>query len=560
MPTSRWQVVVDARRHDVVARVGYWNARRTVEVDGRQVLDLRPRWLEAPTYWQSSTEHPFQIDGHPAALRVIPGRLNYHLDLVVDRTSIRTGRPAGELPPAKLTGRSRDDEALQRPITPETRVSWALRAVAIFLVFLGVTTFFVGTSREPFIGKAVSEAGALGLALAGLGGVVLGLLGRPRRSMAAAILGTWLVGVVLSIPVLMPPVERLRAVTWISQLIGHGGAAVVLSINLTLLFIPALGGVLVAIGGLLSLSDTRFRSVWAAVLGVASLAAGLISVLELADGSPLRWLDPTSTIAPHLLVLAAVTCVWVFATSGRYLPGSSPAIAYERQERRPQWTSAALLVGAVALGWTAAAPLVGPIDAPRLEIRAADTRSALDQARVRQIFDETRARTGLSGDGLAFAVVFEPRGQQQFGSTRELDGAGVRIWIDSQSDALRQERLLAYHFAGGLVDAVAYRGPHFSAGYAYWAAHNSLNPFVSSDAPGERADTCRQIPSLDLTAVNDNTFVPLSLPFVHAERGEGPRGAQDLMRNIAASPPSPEAWKQQVADACRALLESPSGP
>jgi hypothetical protein len=561
VPTSSWQAAIDGRRHDVVARVGYWNARRTVDVDGRHVLDLRPRWFEVPTYWQSSTEHPFAIDGHPAALRVVPGRWNYQLDIVVDGTSLGTGLPAGDLPPAKLTGRSRADEALHAPIIPESRRSWALRATALYPVLVGVTMFCVAPGRESFVGKTISEGALLGIILVGLGGAIVSLVGAPdRRTPAWLAAGLWLGGAVLSIPLLMPPVERIRVLTWLSGFIGRDSATLFQAAGFLPLVGLAVNGLVSAFTRLRSMSDRRIRPVLARILAIASIAAVSTAILELADGSALRWLDPISTIAAHLLVTVGLTCAVVFAATVRYLPTSSPAVAAEGQDGGPRWLTATLMTGALALAWAAAAPLIGPIDAPRLRIQPASAGSALDAARVRRIFDDARARSGLSGDGLAFAVLFEPRGQQQFGSTRQREGAEIIIRIDSESAAARQRNLLAYHVAGALVDAVAYRGSHLSAGYAYWAAHNALNPFVTADAPGDRRAVCREIPSLDLTAVSDGTFVPLSLPFVLAEREDGPRGAQDLMRKIATSPPAAAAWKQQVLDACGALLERAPGP
>ena len=559
MPTSQWQVVIDGRRHDVVAHVGYWNAQRSVDVDGRRVLTAGPRmWLETTTYWQTSTEHPFDISGHPAALRVVPGQLNYQLDLVIDGRSLRTGGPSGALTPAKLTGRGRDDEALRRPLVPEARATWALRAVALYLLLVGLTMFFVGVQREPFLGKTFSEAGLLGLAVAGAGGVVLGIGERPDWRASTVIAGTWLVGAVVSSIVLFPPVERLRAIRWLVQLIGPEPTSLLLTVNLQLLLIPALGGALTAIGALLSLADRRFRSAWGATLVVAAAAAALTSLVELGDASAIRWLDPATTVAPHLVVLAALGSAATFAAAGRVLP-DSPVIVTARDDQARRWTTALLIACIGAFGWIAAAPLVGPIDQPRLQVLT-DGIASPQQDRVRAIFDDVRARTGLSGDGLAITVVFEPRAGQQFGSTREPAGDGMTVRIDSRSTPSRQDHLVAYHLAGTLVDSVAYRGPGFSAGYAYWAAHNELNPFVSSAAPGDRADTCRQIPSLDLTTVSDSTFVPLSLPFVLAERDGGPRGAQDLMRSVAIGPPTAATWKQQVLGACQALLTRPPGP
>lgn len=89
---------LDGRPRKVQVEHGYWSARRAVRVDRVEVLRVEPRSLrERYELWQTSTEHPFDIDSHRLVLRVRPGTVRYDIELVVDGRSLIDGLPAGPL-------------------------------------------------------------------------------------------------------------------------------------------------------------------------------------------------------------------------------------------------------------------------------------------------------------------------------------------------------------------------------------------------------------------------------------------------------------------------------
>jgi len=90
--------VLDGRLRRVDVRHGYWSARRMVSVDGVEVIRHVPRSFHEQTdLWQTSTEHPFTVDGHHLAMRVRPGVFQYDIELVVDGRSADDGLPVGPL-------------------------------------------------------------------------------------------------------------------------------------------------------------------------------------------------------------------------------------------------------------------------------------------------------------------------------------------------------------------------------------------------------------------------------------------------------------------------------
>lgn len=72
---------------------GYFSARRRISVDGVEVLDERPNPLEAIRLWNTATEHPIVIAGHPAAVRIDPTMDNttYKKFLIVDGKDVESG-------------------------------------------------------------------------------------------------------------------------------------------------------------------------------------------------------------------------------------------------------------------------------------------------------------------------------------------------------------------------------------------------------------------------------------------------------------------------------------
>ena len=105
MATKRWHITLDGRPHEVVLEHGYFSARRRITVDGREVADVRPGPLRAMRLWNTITEQPFRIDGHPCAVRVDPSNaLTYQFDLIVDGRSEKTGAEVAPLPHATGEG------------------------------------------------------------------------------------------------------------------------------------------------------------------------------------------------------------------------------------------------------------------------------------------------------------------------------------------------------------------------------------------------------------------------------------------------------------------------
>jgi hypothetical protein len=123
MSRRTWDVTLDGRARRIEARHGYWSARRIVTVDGAEVFRYIPRSFHEQTdLWQTSTEHHFNVDGHPSSLRVRPGLLGYDVELVVDGRSTDNGLPAGPL---------------RRPAFP--RYGWT--AVKIFMAGLALIVY-----------------------------------------------------------------------------------------------------------------------------------------------------------------------------------------------------------------------------------------------------------------------------------------------------------------------------------------------------------------------------------------------------------------------------------
>lgn len=100
MTTKRWRIEVDGRPHEVVLRHGYFSARRHISVDGVEVLDERPGLLEALRLWNTATEHPLVIAGHPAAVRIDPtiDNMTYRKVLILDGKDVESGRAMAALP------------------------------------------------------------------------------------------------------------------------------------------------------------------------------------------------------------------------------------------------------------------------------------------------------------------------------------------------------------------------------------------------------------------------------------------------------------------------------
>ena len=98
MSRRTYEVTLDRRTRHVVVEHGYWSARRVVRVDGVERFRSSPRsFRELTDLWQTSTEQPFDVDGHTFVLRVSPGLATYHVELVVDGRSLEDGLPAGPL-------------------------------------------------------------------------------------------------------------------------------------------------------------------------------------------------------------------------------------------------------------------------------------------------------------------------------------------------------------------------------------------------------------------------------------------------------------------------------
>jgi uncharacterized protein DUF3592 len=131
-----WSIDLDGERHEVDLRLGYFSARREVLVDGRRVLDVIPAW-NAISYWQMSTEYPLEIAGHPAAVRIRPGRIWYETDLVVDGRSVGTGREPEPLQPPKWYPRT-----TKRQGRRQGRASMVAGVVALLAVAFGLPGYY----------------------------------------------------------------------------------------------------------------------------------------------------------------------------------------------------------------------------------------------------------------------------------------------------------------------------------------------------------------------------------------------------------------------------------
>jgi hypothetical protein len=100
LSVKRWTVELDGRRHEVVVKHGYFNARRQIFLDERQILDERPGPLRAVRLWNTATEHAFSIAGHACAVRIDPtiDNMTYKKFLIVDGRDSESGRAMTPLP------------------------------------------------------------------------------------------------------------------------------------------------------------------------------------------------------------------------------------------------------------------------------------------------------------------------------------------------------------------------------------------------------------------------------------------------------------------------------
>jgi hypothetical protein len=93
-------VHVEGDEHEVIVRHGFFSARREVLLDGRKILDIRPGLIPALKLWNTATDHPFTIAGHPAWLRIDPtvDNVTYRKSLIVDGRDVETGTAVEMLP------------------------------------------------------------------------------------------------------------------------------------------------------------------------------------------------------------------------------------------------------------------------------------------------------------------------------------------------------------------------------------------------------------------------------------------------------------------------------
>jgi hypothetical protein len=68
MANKTWTFEVEDGRHVVELEHGYWSGKRIIRVDGKQLEVSRK-------FFDTGTEHRFEVSGHQCILRIRPGTL-----------------------------------------------------------------------------------------------------------------------------------------------------------------------------------------------------------------------------------------------------------------------------------------------------------------------------------------------------------------------------------------------------------------------------------------------------------------------------------------------------
>jgi hypothetical protein len=77
MATRTWTVDVDATPHTVEVQHGYWFGKRVIRLDGHTIHDSRK-------FWDTGSEHRFDLGGHPCILKIRNSPFHYDYELFVD--------------------------------------------------------------------------------------------------------------------------------------------------------------------------------------------------------------------------------------------------------------------------------------------------------------------------------------------------------------------------------------------------------------------------------------------------------------------------------------------
>lgn len=460
---------------------------------------------------------------------------------------------------------------------PGDRRAERLLALSAFAFASGMILTLLSAAREPAAGKVIPHGVLAGLQIVSLSYVLLAASypdQRPVRRIGVSILtAVWLVSLALDLLLLFPDHLTNTVVAYLVQWFPEYRVRLVFSVLGVMgertVAVHQLVGFLVIIEALLVVGVRRGR--WSE-LGRAVLlgsSGALVASIPLVDDWPASWTAPPLTLNPLYFGTAAVIGVAVALWASPVHAGGAVAPMATVQgdadaSARPRRALVISLV--VAMTWLA---VVTPLTAaartqpPDFIVEAQQAFTDLpSDGLAERILGEVLGRLGVTGDGLRLRVryvgPFLPP-LQHFNSIREFrEDGSVLISVNGQIPTLSRRNYLGYQLSAALIDAYfPGTSPVLAAGFAYWAGGNVNNPFAEGTFPHERPeDVCAALARIDFSSVNDQMYVPSTLPFILAAREGGVEAARSLFRQLRADRTSmrPDSWRQRISADCRSFL------
>ena len=94
MAKKVWTFQLEDGTHRVELEHGYWSGKRRVRIDG---LPREETATVVHALRDRGSDHTFELNGHTVTVCVRTNGLTFSYDLVLDGTSVRTGRPGATL-------------------------------------------------------------------------------------------------------------------------------------------------------------------------------------------------------------------------------------------------------------------------------------------------------------------------------------------------------------------------------------------------------------------------------------------------------------------------------
>jgi len=77
MAYRTWTIEVDGNNHTVAVEHGYWSGKRVITLDGNILEKSRK-------FWDTGSEHRFDVDGRPCILKIRNSPFHYDFELFLD--------------------------------------------------------------------------------------------------------------------------------------------------------------------------------------------------------------------------------------------------------------------------------------------------------------------------------------------------------------------------------------------------------------------------------------------------------------------------------------------